>query len=85
MNRRGFLKRLGAAVAGYALSGQLAGLIPKPPAVIQLADQVGATFKVGDVFTIKGIYRFDPDTRLPTSELQEFTITAEDVPDVKFT
>jgi len=30
MNRRGFLQRVGAAVAGYALAGHLAGIVPKP-------------------------------------------------------
>jgi hypothetical protein len=33
VNRRGFLKRLGAAAAGIALSGHLSGLLPPPPAL----------------------------------------------------
>lgn len=34
MNRRSFFRRVGAAIAGYALSGQLAGIVSAPPKLV---------------------------------------------------
>ena len=36
-----------------------------------------ATFKVGDVFTVAGVYAVNPQTRESTGSLQQFTVTEE--------
>jgi len=36
-----------------------------------------ATFKVGDVFTVAGVYAVNPQTRESTGSLQQFTVTAD--------
>lgn len=55
MNRRSFFRRLGAAVAGYALSGQLSGLLPPPPQVV--APEVVADKSLG--ISIRFIQQWD--------------------------
>jgi len=35
------------------------------------------TFKVGDVFTVAGVYAVNPQTRESTGSLQQFTVTAD--------
>jgi hypothetical protein len=35
------------------------------------------TFKVGDVFTIAGVFAVNPQTRQSTGSLQQFTVTAD--------
>ena len=39
-------------------------------------DTGSATFAVGDVFTIAGVYSVNPQTRQSTGSLQQFTVTA---------
>ena len=39
-------------------------------------DTGSATFAVGDVFTIAGVYAVNPQTRQSTGSLQQFTVTA---------
>ena len=40
-------------------------------------DSGTATFKVGDVFTVAGVYAVNPQTRESTGSLQQFTVTAD--------
>jgi hypothetical protein len=40
-------------------------------------DTGSATFKVGDVFTISGVYAVNPQTRQSTGSLQQFVVTAD--------
>jgi hypothetical protein len=40
-------------------------------------DTGSATFKVGDVFTIAGVYAVNPQTRQSTGSLQQFVVTAD--------
>jgi len=35
------------------------------------------TFKIGDVFTISGVYSVNPQTRVSTGSLQQFVVTAD--------
>jgi hypothetical protein len=59
VNRRGFLKRLGAAVAGYALAGELSGLLPKPP-VVPIPEDLGISMRFVRSFDgDKCVNRFD--------------------------
>lgn len=37
----------------------------------------GSTWKIGDVFTIAGVYSVNPQTRVSTGSLQQFTVTAD--------
>lgn len=39
-------------------------------------DSGSATFAIGDVFTIAGVYAVNPQTRVSTGSLQQFTVTA---------
>ena len=39
-------------------------------------DSGSATFNIGDVFTISGVYMVNPQTRQSTGSLQQFTVTA---------
>lgn len=41
----------------------------------------GGTIKVGDVFTIATVYAVNPITRQATADLQQFTVTEEEVAD----
>jgi len=40
-------------------------------------DSGAVTFKVGDVFTVAGVYAVNPQTRESTGSLQQFTVTAD--------
>jgi hypothetical protein len=40
-------------------------------------DSGTATFKVGDVFTVAGVYAVNPQTRESTGSLQQFTVTED--------
>jgi hypothetical protein len=69
VNRRGFLQSLGVAVVGYALSGQLSGIVPKTPRLRRpkptlVTDGWTADtkhlLKKGDIFTIDGQYVVNP-------------------------
>ncbi len=65
------------------------GVTPTAPIVATTVSSQGATslaisftsgsptFKVGDVFTIAGVFAVNPQTRQSTGSLQQFTVTAD--------
>ena len=65
------------------------GVTPTAPVVATTVSAQGATslaisftsgsptFKVGDVFTIAGVFAVNPQTRQSTGSLQQFTVTAD--------
>lgn len=68
----------GAAATTYTTS-TLVGVLPvaaTPVSAITVATGTGAMNK-GDVFTIAGVYRVHPETKISTGALQQFVVTAD--------
>lgn len=75
MNRRAFIKAVGATAAATTVFG-----LPSLPSAPCAAPTVtsgwtSGTFHAGDVFTIAGQYAINPLTGAPTSYLQQFMVT----------
>lgn len=68
MNRREFIKSIGLAAGAVAFGGVTAAALEDA--------SLDAALTVGDVFTIDGWFAFNPVTRLPTTHLQHFVVTA---------
>ena len=59
-----------AATSGYLVNGG------SQTGSTLTVDTGTTTFLVGDVITIAGVYRVHPETKVSTSELQQFVVTA---------
>lgn len=78
MNRRGFLKSIGAAVVGVALSRALPGIAPAAPTLAPppvVGD--GPLLQRGDIFTVEGEFARHPLTGAFTGHLQRFVVTRD--------
>lgn len=74
VNRRGFLRRLGLAVAGYALSRQLGGLLPAPPHLITVDDPNAG-------ISVRFVRQFDGDQQVCRFDvLYGFGVVRRDFP-----
>jgi hypothetical protein len=72
-----------------SIANHTTGVTPTAPIVATTVSAQGATslaisftsgsptFKVGDVFTIAGVFAVNPQTRQSTGALQQFTVTAD--------
>ena len=72
-----------------SIANHTTGVTPTSPIVATTVSAQGATslaisftsgsptFKVGDVFTIAGVFAVNPQTRQSTGALQQFTVTAD--------
>src|SRR3990167_8457478 len=59
VDRRGFVRRLGAAAIGLTLTRLLPGIAASPPRLAWRPDAFEQAFKVGDVITFSSPVRLD--------------------------
>jgi hypothetical protein len=76
MNRRGFLKSIGAAAVAWTLARQLPGIVEAAPVVPGPARTVHHLTR-GDIFTIEGVKAVNPINHRSTGMLQHFVVTAD--------
>lgn len=77
MNRRTFIKALGAGAAAVTLAGDLSSLHAEAATqdVFVSEGWASTTLQAGDVFTIAGRYEVHPVTGMETGFLQQFMVT----------
>lgn len=87
ITRRGFLSALAVAVAGSTLDperllwvpGAKTIFLPPVKSVTRMTRVLVApsAMKIGDIFTLNGVFAIEPTTLTPTKQLQQFVVTSD--------